>query len=182
MRTLPLVQFLSTNGDGTGTTNAIGDYSTPDDFYIEPPAAQDYVVTCLIVHIADDEILAGEYGGLEALTNGVRLKAKLCGTTYYLDGGVPIKFNAQWGSLCFDVEQKSWAPTPTQESLVVRLAPGAYYIDGDAPPNYPGLLLRGYRDDQLIVTLSDDLSGLDIHRFLANGTKLLNHISAANQG
>lgn len=181
MRTLPLLQYLSTNGDGTGTTNAIGNYTTPDVFYIEPPAAQDYLVKRIIVQVSDASIKAGDYGALTALTNGVRVQAVLDSTTINLDGGVAIKTNANWGSICYDVDQKSWAATPTEQSLLVRFSFFKFVHDAAAPANMNGgILLQGHRDDQLKVTLSDNLTGLSIHRFMVQGTVLLDHISGAN--
>jgi hypothetical protein len=178
MKTTPLMRFLDLNGNGTGTNNAVGNYSTPDDFYVEPPSNQDFLIKRLVIHIADANIIAGNYGDLTALTNGVRLKFVLDGVTYWADGGVPIKTNAQWGSLCYDVDQKSWAASPTQESLLVRYTFAKFMIDGVTGED--GVLLQGHRDDKFVATMQDNLTGLDIHRFMAQGTQILDGVSASN--
>ncbi len=177
----PVTQYLDTDGDGTGTNNAIGDYTTPDDFYMQPAAGEDVLVARLIVHIADATIKAGDYGALSALSNGVDLTVVLDGTTFNLDGGVAVTTNAGWGSLCFDVEQKSWSASPTQESLVIRYTFDKFFHDQARPASAKdGILLQGHRDDKLVITLSDNLTGLAIHRFMAQGTLYTDHISAAN--
>jgi hypothetical protein len=91
----PLIQFLSTNGDGTGTINAVGDYTaTPTPFYIQPSATAVYVITELLLQLSDvgAAFALDEYGNLNApLINGVLIRAKR-GSAITLDilGGQPI--------------------------------------------------------------------------------------------
>jgi hypothetical protein len=187
MRTLPIVRLLDTDGDGTGTKNAVGNYAgAAEDFYIEPPSDEDYLITRLIVHIADGAINEDEYGGLgAALTNGVVIKAKLDGTTIDLTDGVPIKTNGDYGRLAYDVKRESWGATPSIESCHVRWSFFKFFSEAAAPNptgNFPnGVMLQGHRNDQLIVTLNDSFAGLVDHYFMAEGTKLLDWISASNQ-
>jgi len=68
-------QYLSTDGDGTGTIEATGNYSvTKGYFSIQPPANQVYVITRMNVIIRDTSITAEKYGGIASgLTNGLRI-------------------------------------------------------------------------------------------------------------
>lgn len=185
MRTSPLVRLLDTNGDGTGTKNANGDYSgAAEDFYIEPPTAEDFLIARIVIHITDAAIVEDEYGGLgSALTNGVVIKVKLDGTTIDLTDGVPIKTNGDYGRLAYDVKRESWEATPSIESCHVRWSFWKFNRDVAAPkdsqPN--GILLQGHRDDRFIVTLNDSFTGLVDHYFTVEGYKLLDWISASNQ-
>ena len=57
-------RFLDTNGNGTGTKNANGNYSgAAEIFYIQPPAGSRYQINRLIVEVEDAAgMIATEYG------------------------------------------------------------------------------------------------------------------------
>lgn len=93
-----LREYLDTNGDGTGTTNANGDYSSSADvFYIEAPTGLEYLVKELVWQVRDG---AGTpsfstYGILSALTNGITCKVMDGGTELAdIFGGVAVVDNA----------------------------------------------------------------------------------------
>jgi hypothetical protein len=156
-----LFQFLDTNGDESGTTNAIGDYSTPDDFFIKPAAGELFEVSRLIVNIASDSVLAaGKYGSLDALTTGLNV---------YVDDGngeilltkLPIKTHEDWAALCHDSVALNYGNV-AGKAISVRWS---FFKSGS------GLWLSGNNDNKLIVRLSDDMTGLTRHTFYANGIK-----------
>ena len=159
-------QYLDTNGDGTGTTNANGDYSSAlDEFYIEPASDETYLIARIIISVEDTAgMTAEEYGNLgSALTNGVEIQER-DGTGVVTDftDGVPIKANFQWGALCYDVDIKSWGTTPTNELLVARYSFNKF---GD------GVTVTGELGERLTVRLNDDFTGLISHRFMVQGEK-----------
>ena len=80
------------------------------------------------------------------------------GATVDLTDGVPVKTNAQYGGLCYDVDVKSWGSG--DELLTARLTFTKFgqYIRLDGAVN-----------GRLVVTVNDDLDGLISHRFLAQG-------------
>ena len=158
---LPFFRFLDLNGDGTGTKNAIGDYSTPDIFYIQPAAGVVYRVARMIVSIEDGGGMRAErYASLgAALSTGVQVRVQNdSGTVIDLTNGIPITSNALWGSACYDVDVKSWGAG--NDILLVRWtferAGQMLRLDGDA-------------NERLEVVLSDDFTGVVGHYFMAQG-------------
>lgn len=95
-----IYRFLDTTGDGTGTTQATGDYSgAAEDFLITAPSGYEYVLHRMIVKVEDGNsgFAADAYGSLTELTNGVRVRVYNAGgaVALALDGGIAIKSNAQ---------------------------------------------------------------------------------------
>ena len=159
---LLLSRYLDTDGDGTGTKNAIGDYSTPEDFFIQPPAGVYYRINRILISIEDGvSFKAGLYGGLAALSVGITLKIKdASGTLVDFTDAVPVKTNGQWARLAYDVDLKSWSASPTEELLSVRLTFSKF---GQA------IRLDGDKGEKLVMTLSDNMTGLISHYFKVQG-------------
>ena len=158
-------QFLDTDGDGTGTTSAVGNYSSAaDDFYVQAPANYTYHIERMIVSIEDTSgMIAGGYGDTgAALTNGISLLIAEGATTLQNLTPAPIKTNAQWGVYCYDVDIKEWGTTPTNELLLVR-----WTFSKSGKP----ISLRS--GQKLVIRVNDDLTGLLSHRFLVQGHKEL---------
>lgn len=156
-----LSRFLDLDGDGTGTKNAIGDYSTADTLYIQPAAGTVYRIERMLVSIEDGVGMRAErYGGLAAaLTNGVTVRvADDSGTILDLTDGLPIKSNAGWGSYCYDVDIKAWGAG--NELLLVRWT----FAKAGVP-----LRLDGDNNERLEVILNDDMTGLVSHYFMVQG-------------
>ena len=155
-------RFADTNGDGTGTKNANGDYSSAADiFYIRPPAATVYRVHRMLISYEDTSgMIAAEYGNLAAaLTNGITIRVQDDdGTISDMTDGVPVKTNAEWGRMCFDADVKTWGSG--NELFVARWT---FAKSGAA------VVLDGGLNQRLEVVLNDDLRGLISHYFLLQG-------------
>jgi hypothetical protein len=167
----PFIRILDTNGDGTGTTNAIGDYSGAgiEDFYVQPAAGTDLEISRLIIQVRDGAIIADDYGNIAGgLTNGVRLLHVRQEDTHDLDGGTAVKSNADWARLCHDSERKAWGPG--DEFLTVRYTFAKFTTDRESPVG--GLRLIGHLGEKLIVRLNDNLGALVAHYFTVEGTLL----------
>lgn len=153
-----IYRFLDTNGDGSGTKNANGDYTTPDEFFFSYPKA--VKIERMIVHISDTAMLQGQYGDLTALSTGYSV-AVLDGagaTVVDLTDGVPIKANADFGRYCYDVNHHSWGTTPANELVQSRWT--------FSKAGYPLYIPAGYK---LSITFSDNLTGLLEHYFMLQG-------------
>lgn len=158
-----LTRFLDTNGDGTGTTNANGNYSvTPEEFYIQPGEGYYYDIARMIVEIQDTSgMSAVDYGNIAGgLANGVSVQVVRGATTLRDLTPDPIKSNAEWASYCYDADLKTWSTG--NEFLAVRWT----FAKSGKP-----LYLSGDHSDRLVVTLNDDLTGLVEHKFLVQGTQ-----------
>jgi len=147
-----------TGSDSSGTWTVVRQTTELIFTAVEPTR-----VARMLVSVGDTTgMQAEEYGNLgAALTNGVsvitRTAASGGSTIIDLTDGLPITTNSAWGSLCFDVNLKSWGAG--DELLVVRwtfaLAGQPLYLD---------------TGQQIVVTLDDDLSGLQTHYFVIQGT------------
>ena len=156
-------RFLDTNFDGTGTKNAVGNYSGVEEkFGIQPATNQVYAIERMIVSIGDASgVRADRYGGLAGgLSNGISLRVEnYTGTVYALtDSDSLITTNASWGAYCYDVELKTWGSGP--ELLVARWT----FAKSGTP-----VWLNGSEGERLVVALNDDCSDLTDHRFLVQG-------------
>lgn len=160
MATQPLLRFLDTNGDGTGTKEALGDYSSAaEEFYIECPAGETYEIARLIIYIEDGAGMdIGKYGNITALTNGIEFEANLGGEALSLDDGIPVKTNGDYKSLCYDQQIDGTGSgndvcavrwTFTKKGIPITLAAG----------------------DKLIVKLNDSFIGLVHHTFFTQGVR-----------
>lgn len=163
-----LYQFLDTIGDGTGTVNAIGDYSSAAaDFFIQPPVGQRYVIHRMLINITASGVVdSGFYGDGLVLTNGIQvLTARSDDTvTCILSGQLPILTNSDWGQRCFDAPRRAWGAG--NEYIPIRWT----FSKGGRP-----IVLENQA--KLIVRLNDDFTGagpgtpLVLHTFFADGTR-----------
>jgi len=157
----PIYRYLDTNGDGTGTKDAIGNYSAAAaDFFIAPPAGQRYYLARLLVVIEDGAagFDTGDYGAITSgLTNGIVAKWVRSGTTHDLTDGVPVKTNVGWAAQCYDVALQTFGAG--NSFLTVRWTFERRGV---------GILLTN-PEDKFVLTLNDDLSTLVQHRFQVQG-------------
>lgn len=158
-------QFLSTNGDGTGTIIGTGNFSDAGsgatEFTIEPGAGEIFRITRMIVHISDEGVIntADKYGNID-LTNGIAFTSK---TTHHpteedLLGGLPIMTTWDWGRYCYDV-----SGTDYTTNLNVFQARWTFAKAGQL------VRLVGDNSDFIKITLNDDFSGLVDHSFQIQG-------------
>lgn len=148
----PIYRHLDTNGDGSGTKNAIGDYSsTAVIFYIQPPAGQIFRLTRMMVLIAGkaSSVKTDTYGSVPILTNGVQTRVQDdSGTMIDLVDGINVATNGCWGRVCFDSEL--YTSTANTDSYVrVRWT--------FEKTGYP-IRLIGDRNERLEVVLNDDFT------------------------
>jgi len=162
-----LFRFLDTVGDGSGTKNATGDYSSgQEEFLIAPAAGEVFVLEQMTISIYDQGSLApNTYYVGNGLTNGIQVKVKDAGADLLdLTDLVAVKTISDWSNLGARLfEHKNWSSAPTDHvSILWDFAERGYPIvlDGDA-------------GQYLAVELDDDLSGLLEHYFFVQGYKAL---------
>jgi len=160
MRARMLSRYLDTDGDGTGTKNAIGDYSgAAEEFFIEVPASKHYSIARLIVRIEDvGNFDAGKYGNNITLTNGIEVEVRDNDDVVLIDltDGVAIKTNAQWAGLCHDLTIHAFGTG--NDTATIRWT---FARSGD-----PIALEAGHK---LVVKLNDAFDNLVQHYFLLQG-------------
>ena len=158
MRSTDLYTFLDTNGDGTGTKNAIGDYSGGQNFYFTcPETATSVDIYRMIVYVEDSgNFSSAGYGNLSALTNGIQIRQEKEGETIDMTNSQEVKTNAEWSKFCYDVTYISFGSG--NNALSIRWT---FRNSGSPVKLDPG--------EKFIVYLEDNLTGLVQHTFQIQG-------------
>lgn len=152
-------RFADTIGDGSGTREAIGDYSVvAQNFLFTPPENTFYEVSRMIVQIEDNGNFAADiYGSGTALVNGIQL-AKLNSNgdimVDYMDT-INVTTNAQWAELCYDIDLSSFGAG--NNFLDIRWT----FLASGAPIKL--------HNESLALILNDDFSFLVSHTFNLQG-------------
>ena len=154
-------QLADTVGDGSGTDDFIGDFTTPEEGLIIPKAGEIIEIHRMIVYIEDvgaGGFKAETYGALSALSNGVTVKTFVsAGADQITDyTPTPVTNNAQWGAMCFDVDVKTWGAGA--EMLLARYT----FVRAGEP-------ITLTEDERIVVGFSDNLTGLVHHQFHFQG-------------
>jgi len=142
----PFWRMLDTAGNGTGTTNATGEYTTTTPFLLVP--ASNLILTRLIVTIEDSDVITYNLYGAVTITNGVIIRKRSGSTLITMTQAITNNF--AWGRYC--------TVTKTTGQAVNQLQ-AVCELDNMA-------LLPS---DRLEVLLNDDFSGLDAQRFVVEG-------------
>ena len=157
----PLYRYLDLNGDGTGAKDAaLNHAAAKTPVFIKPGVGEVFVIERVLVGIiASGQVASGKYGDLAALTNGIEVQVERDGVLLHdLTDGEPVKTNADWGKLCYDVNTQAVGPGET--TVLVRWTFGRagkpLFLDGD-------------REDRLVAYQHDNLSTLSGHFYNVQG-------------
>ncbi len=157
-------QLLDTVGDGSGTFDAIGDYSgAAEEFFIAPAAQEIYCITRLIVSLSDaGSFDADKYGNNIDITNGILLHVANASSTLYplIQVNHPVTTNAGWAHYCHDFTSHSFGSGQNHGTVRWTFAKSGQMV-----------VLDGGLSEKLVVTLEDDFSDLVSHHFLVQGYK-----------
>ena len=157
-----IMQLLSINGDGTGTTNAVGNYTTPTPFYIQPAAGIKLKIGKLLILITDASAMDGiTYGGIPAISNGVIIQNTTNGVVTNLNGGTSIKNNSGYAGLTPNLNIKTFVSNND-------------FLTAEILFDTTAISLNGNNNDKLEVILNDDFAALLNHTFLAIGADVTN--------
>ncbi len=150
-------RFLDTIGDGSGTKEFNGDYSTVSAKALIKPTKDFLFVNRLIAFISDSgSVDSGMYGNNITLANGIEIKHEKQDGTLIKDitEGIAIMTNADYGRFGFNLSDVSFGSGLTYVHLVLS------FNKNGAP-----LLLKN--DEQLAVYFNDNFSRLVSHTFRA---------------
>lgn len=162
-----LSRYMDTVGDGSGTKNATGNYSGgglgATDFSIIAGASEFIEIDELVISIEDGTggFTNDTYGALSALSTGIVIAVRdSSDNTFFTitDVNTPVKTNGHLSELCYDTVF-SQIGTPTNDQFLARLDFRRQY-------GHPILLDP---TEKFVVTLNDDLSGLNAHYFKVKG-------------
>jgi hypothetical protein len=151
-----------TNG---ATKNIIANYSSAaTDFSLAPAADEMIFVSIICVHIVDDNVGVGKFGGLGALTTGINFKIKAgAATVMDIFDGEPVKTNEDFDMHCATFNQ-------ALSGVGIKGFIGAK-INVREIFNRP-IRLDGALSMSLVYTVEDDFTGIDKHFVKAIGYKL----------
>ena len=144
--------------DAAGNSDFKGNYaSTPKIAFIRPNGNRTLYINRIIGFIADaGSVDAGYYGNSLVLTNGIRIiHQKQNGTLIReITQGHPIKTNADYAKFGFQISDISFGSGLNHVHVVLTLSK-----DGTALALQP--------DEELIIKLNDNFTGLKAHTFKA---------------
>lgn len=154
---IPFLRFLDTNGDGSGISDATGNYSvTPQDFYCQPGENEAFLVDKIIGHYSmAGQITQSGYAAGPALTNGVDIYVTLRNISRTLTNGHPIINNDDWLHHGFVLYVTTFQGI--NDSVQVTL---------DFPRPVP---LYGNTNDKFVITLNDNFAFLTDQHFTLHG-------------
>lgn len=158
----PLVQYLSTNGDGTGTINAIGTYAAAaETFEVQPAAGETYVLSRIMWYVSDaGNFDADKWGNAITLTNGITLKVLASDGTELVDlTPQPIKTTGNLANYCYDVDVKAWGVG--NQVMVARWTFAKHTAGGE------GVILN--EQERLVIGLNDDFDDLVEQHWVVEG-------------
>jgi len=167
----PLYRVLDTNGDGSGTDNANGDYSSSEEiFYIQPPAGQIFRLERMLIfmRMKKGDFNFDQYGKDQVLSTGISVRVQNDSETIIdLTNGIPIKRFGDWIRVCFDVDP---AGGDINQDYNEDVMVGARWTFSKA--GYP-IRLVGDNNERLEVVLNDDFRTstreIDEHYFMIQG-------------
>ena len=154
-------RLLDTNGDGTGTKNAVGDYASVSTPFYFQDTTKNVHINRLLVQIEDSGAFATDgYGAIAGgtVTNGVLIGIFNAAGELLNDltDGISIKSNNDWARVCFDMKLENWAS-----------GNGAIHARWTfANAGHPILLIKG---DYLACVLNDNFTGLVSQYFKVQG-------------
>ena len=165
----PLYRTLSTNGDGTGDENVVGDYSGAEEiFYVQPSATEIYRLERMLIYfrMKKGDFKFDQYGKDQELSTGIQVRVQNdLNTIIDLTNGIPIKTFGGWIRVCFDVDPAGGNLNNDYNQDAIA---GARWTFSKA--GYP-LRLVGSNNERLEVVVNDDFTGVEIkeHYFMVQG-------------
>lgn len=154
----PLVLFLDTNGDGTGSKNGDGDYSAGvTRFFKCPNIKSQYEIHKLIIQYSTGGKLRQQgYGNAATpLTNGVTVGCILSNVTYSLTNTTPVTTNDGWLHLGYSLHTTEFTGGLDTAQVIIDFI-------------HP-IILDGKKNDLIYVDLNDNFTFLLDHTFSIHG-------------
>jgi len=158
----PFREFLTDDGTPGGSSDMLVDGSaTPIDFFVEAPQEADLYVTRLSFIVVDQNASLNTFGNISALTNGCRL--------FYTDelGEVVIAEALQTN---FDIVRLGSGLPSFGDGTTAFIANNVDFISEGIIPILDfkdtfgfrwGLELRNGSRQRLVLTIRDDITGID---------------------
>ena len=156
-----VIQYVSTNGDGTGTIDMNLQNVTPTHYFVEPADNEIYVLERMLVVIIDSAFTNANTYGAVTLATGISITLENGdGETLVDFTPVNLTKTVHWTHLAgVDVDVSD---SGGDDGLSIRWT----FTKGGEP-----LIIDGSQDEFLRVTCNDDMRGLVEHRMTVQGFK-----------
>lgn len=156
----PFFRFADTVGDGSGTTNVIGNYDQVEGIHrIKVPVGQNMLIHRMIITIRDAGVFrADHYGSIgAALSEGIEVRiADGAATILDITDGQPVVHNLGWAERCYDTAFQGFAA-------------GDNFLSARWTFEKAGQPLQLSSGQELQIITNDDLTGLVEHYFNVQG-------------
>lgn len=151
IRSLPFSLVLDADGDGAGATagNVDGSSTAVVRRIVAPTDCRLKIARLIYSGESTSAVAAEKFLGITALTNGLDIEWVRGGKTIDLLDGNPIKSNANWGRVCYDITAPEFGTG--NEFVQVRWTFAKAGLD---------LILN--EGDTLLARINDDCSGVTI--------------------
>jgi len=156
----PIIKLLDTIGNGSGITNAIGNYSTtPVLFTAVVPPNTLWFLNFIKIQVSDTGTFGGhDYGNItNGLINGYSIKIYKNNIPTVLTAGL-ITYNDQFIHYSFEYQLTQFSNSYWTSSAVLRFD--------------PPFVLCGNLGDRVEITLHDNFTGLTDHTFAIHGSQI----------
>lgn len=156
-------QFLDDVGDGSGQTNMNQDHSvTPGIYFCKPQAGRVILIKRVLITVGDSgNFTASGYGAGATLSSGINFGLFRGGSLRTDLLPEPIISNFQWNQYCHDANPVTYGSGDNYLSVRWTFSRG----------KDEGMYLT--TNDELRMIINDDLTGLTIHKVIAQGEQKL---------
>lgn len=152
-------------GDGSNWEANVNGLITPVPFYAGPTENMWAIARMLVIIEDNTGINAAEYGGISTLANGVTVKVHEGGVTgpvlHDLLDGDTITSNMSWAEHSYDATPATFGAG--NNFFLIRWT----FSRAGTP-----IILNSFRNEVLVVTINDDLTGLVKHQFAIQGIEI----------
>lgn len=151
------LRFADSVGDGSGSRNAIGDYSSvPSTFFIKPTVDETFRLSLLMISYRSmNEGSATDYASMVPLTNGIQIHIVRDGeVTNDLTFAGRIFDNAGWETASEFYTRQRWLGNIWTYNAVIPIAKSGQ-----------SFRLAGEKQEELQIILNDDFTSLERHVF-----------------
>ena len=160
-----LVDILDTNGDGTGDTNANGNYLVEKEFFCAPPEDEDYLIYQMSVGIEDSGKISYELYG----NNVVLIETEGCTFEITNNDIALAMFDERVSDLNIIQTNRDYIITTVGNFIVYPNELGNKFFGQAVYKFNSPKILRGSSGDRLSVKLLGDFSNLTNHGFYLHG-------------
>lgn len=153
----PGIAYTAFALDGASKDLNVDGSVTPVEFEIVPPTGFIYYIHTVIITMVDSSINFTKFGGITALTNGIKIEIKQDGGSLTESPQSPIKVNKEFYQFGYDTTLQSATEDIFVAKLLVKIDSGTI------------IKLVDSSSDLIKITVRDDLTAITDFKVVALG-------------